>query len=124
MAVGVSGDVSQNETPPSTKPAALIDFAAAPKTFVFAMVPTVVRDVDEREAVVLVLVAANASGDDGFMSIAYTRSTSRFKISSDSGTCSCTKVFGANSSVDPLIVIIALVTDIPFVMDGAPVLGV
>ena len=81
-----------------------------------AILPTVVLEVVDRDALLFVLVAAIASGADGFMSMAYTRRTSRLRISSDSGTFSSTIVPGANSAVEPPMVTIALVTDIPLVM--------
>ena len=62
------------------------------------------------------LTPANAEGPFTLMSTAYTRSTSRLRISSDNGTCSCSIVLANASVVEPLIVIIALVTDIPLVM--------
>ena len=81
-----------------------------------AIVPTVVLEVVDRDASLNVLVAAIASGSDGFMSMAYMRRTSRLSTSSDNGTCSSTIVPGTASDVLPEIVIIALVTVIPLVM--------
>ncbi len=124
LAVGVSGLTSWNDTPPSTNPPARIDLFANPRTLVFEMFPTVVRLVEDRDAVTLVSVAASASGSLVFISTAYTRRTSRPSISRFNGTCSSSITPAATSAVLPLIVIIALVTDIPFVMVGAPVLGV